>query len=173
MNHLIRPILHIVVVTLIISFAAMSTKAQDPVTVDSSYKVLYEDSDVRVLRYDDKPGHVVPKHTHQYPYRVYVITDATREFFGLDAKTQKCQKPTVPVPVKLFANDELMRPPTTHCEFNSGTTETHLIIFEFKNQKPTTTAALRRRPNNSLNRSGNSAAFIRKIEGLVKFFPPG
>jgi hypothetical protein len=155
MNHLTRLILHIVVVTLIISFAAMATKAQDPVSVDSSYKVLYQDSNVRVLQYDDKPGHVVPKHTHLYPYRVYVITDATREFFAPDAKTQKCQQPTVPVPVKLLANDELMRLPTTHCEVNSGLTETHLIIFEFKNQKPTTTTALRRRPNNSFNRTRN------------------
>lgn len=64
MKHLIRPALHVVVVTIIIGFAAMTTKAQDPVTVDPDhYKVLYESSDVRVLRYDDIPRHIVPKHT--------------------------------------------------------------------------------------------------------------
>jgi hypothetical protein len=159
MNYLIRPVLHVIMVTLMISFAAMITKAQDPkcktldpVCVDpASYKVLYEDSNVRVLRYDDIPGHVVHKHTHQYPYRVYVITTATREFISLDEKTNECQK--IGAEVKLFANDELMRPPTTHCEVNNGQAPTHLIIFEFKNQKATTTVALgrRRRPNISFN----------------------
>ena len=28
-------------------------------------------------------------------------------------------------------------------------------------------------PNNSLNRSADSAAFIRQIEGLIQYFPPG
>jgi hypothetical protein len=28
-------------------------------------------------------------------------------------------------------------------------------------------------PNSSLNRSGISLSFILKIEGLVRFFPPG
>ena len=133
MSHLLRSLSHIVIAALAIGFAATTAKAQDPVTVDPDhYKVLYEDSDVRVLRYDDEPGHVVPKHTHQYPYRVYVITAATREFRSLDDATKgtECLK-TAPT-TKLFANDELMRGPVTHCEANTGTTPTHLIIFEFK-----------------------------------------
>lgn len=118
-----------------LGLAARMAKAQDPVTVDpENYKVLFEDSDVRVLRYDDTPGHFVPKHTHPYPYRVYVITPAIREFLSLDAEGKDCQKAAVPT--KLFANDELMRPPVTHCEANIGTTPTHLILFEFKKQAP-------------------------------------
>lgn len=167
MHHLTRPTLHVFVVALLITFAATTAKAQDPVTVDPEhYKVLYEDSDVRVLRYDDEAGHVVPKHTHKFPYRVYVITNATREFMSLDDKTKgkACQQ--TGAQVKLFANDELMRPPVTHCEANTGTTPTHLIIFEFKNQKPATTAALRRRPHNPFSttprRRGLHAASARR-----------
>jgi len=133
MNHLIRTVFHIVTVALALGLATKTAQAQDPVTVDPEhYKVLYEDSAVRVLRYDDAPGHFVPKHTHQYPYRVYVITAATREFRSLDDKTKECQKTAGPT--KLFANDELMRPPVTHCEANTGTSPTHLIIFELKKQ---------------------------------------
>jgi hypothetical protein len=145
MSHLTRTVFHIVIIALAVSFAVKTAHAQDPLKVDpASYKLLYEDQDVRVLRYDDKPGHVVPKHTHQYPYRVYVITTATREFISVDDKTKECQK--TGVEVKLVANDELVRPPTTHCEVNNGKDPTHLIIFEFKNQK--TTAALQHLPHN-------------------------
>lgn len=134
MSHLIRSVFYVATVALVLSFATKTAQAQDPMKVDPEhYKVLYEDSDVRVLRYDDTPGHVVPKHTHQHPYRVYVITNATREFRSLDDTTKECQK-TAPT-TKLFANDELVRGPVTHCEANTGTTPTHLIIFEFKNQK--------------------------------------
>ncbi len=136
-----RRALPIMMAALAIGFLARTARAQDPVKVDPEhYKVLYEDSDIRVLRYDDEPGHVVPKHTHQYPYRVYVVTAATREFLSLDDKTggKECQ--TTSGPTKLFANDELMRPPVTHCEKNVGTTATHLILFEYKKQPaaPTT-----------------------------------
>jgi hypothetical protein len=142
MSQRIRPIFSMVIAALALGFAAKTAAAQDPVTVDPEhYKVLYEDSDVRVLRYDDLPGHVVAKHTHRYPYKVYVLTTATRNFLSLDDKTKECQKlvvvpPAEPVPgaTKMFANDELMRPPVTHCEVNTGQVPTHLIIFEFKKQ---------------------------------------
>jgi hypothetical protein len=158
MTHPTRMVFHVLIVALAVGFASRGAKAQgrdslDPVTVDSAhYKVLYEDSDVRVLRYDDEPGHVVPLHQHKYPYKVYVVTDATREFLSPDdtGKIKKCQQ--TGAQAKLFANDELMRPPVTHCEVNTGKTPTHLIIFEFKSQKTTATAAARR-PNNSFGRA--------------------
>jgi hypothetical protein len=133
MPPLTRAVFTFIIATLAMSFSAKPAKAQDPVKVDPEhYKVLYEDSNVRVLQYDDTPGHVVPKHSHPYPYRVYVITNATREVYSLDDKTQECQK--TGTTAKLFANDELVRGPVTHCEANTGTTPTHLILFEFKNQ---------------------------------------
>ena len=151
MKRLIQPTLHVVTVTLLIGFAAMTTKAQapqcktlDPVCVDpASYKVLYEDSNIRVLRYDDEPGHVVPKHTHRYPYRVYVITTVMREFISLDKKTGECQQ--TGQEVKLTANLQLFaKPPVTHCEVNNDKAPTHLIIFEYKTQKAVARAARRR-----------------------------
>ena len=147
MNRLTRQLFRVVLIALAAGLAAQAAKAQgkdlDPVKVDPEhYKVLYEDANVRVLRYDDTPGHFVPKHTHKYPYKVYVVTDAVREFIALDDK-QNC--PKTGAQTKLFANDELMRPPTTHCEANTGTADTHLIIFEFKKPPAATTAGRPRR----------------------------
>lgn len=161
MTRLLRSVFHLMLVALATGFAsqtaeaqAPSPKSQDPVSVDPKhYQVLYEDVAVRVLRYDDTPGHVVPLHTHQHPYKVYVVSNATREFLSLDNTGKECQK-TAP-PTKLMANDELMRGPITHCEANTGNTPTHLIIFEYKNWTWTTPpagVARRRRPGNPSNR---------------------
>jgi hypothetical protein len=157
MHRRTRTVLHVVIVALAVGFAAQTVKAQDkdpldPVTVDPEhYKVLYEDANVRVLRYDDAPGHVVPLHHHKYPYKVYVVTNATREFLPTDAAGKTCE--ATATPTKLFANDELMRLPVKHCEANNGTTPTHLVIFEFKDQTITPTVAARRRPTRSSNRT--------------------
>jgi beta-alanine degradation protein BauB len=110
-------------------FAAMvrltqTTRAQDPVKVDPEhYKLLKETNTVRILEYKDAPGHKVPKHSHPN-YFVYVITDATRLF------TDNC---ITPATVKLTAGQAISKPPVTHCEENTGTTDTHLLVVEFKN----------------------------------------
>ena len=101
-----------------------TTKAQDPVKVDPEhYKLLKETNTVRILEYKDAPGHKVPKHSHPN-YFVYVITDATRLF------TDNC---ITPATVKLMAGEAISKPPVTHCEENTGNTDTHLLVVEFKN----------------------------------------
>lgn len=145
MNHLIRTIFHIVIVALAIGFAANTTKAQDPVAVDPNYKVLYENDDVRVLQYDDKPGHFVKKHSHPQ-YAVYVLATAKRKFFS-----GNCTSSIAPPSVTLKRGSVLLKPATTHCEANSGKTDTHLVIVEFKKQQAT--AALLKRPNKLFHRT--------------------
>jgi quercetin dioxygenase-like cupin family protein len=101
-----------------------TTRAQDPVKVDPEhYKLLKETNTVRILEYKDAPGHKVPRHSHPN-YFVYVITDATRLF------TTNCVTPTT---VNLTAGEAISKPPVTHCEENTGNTDTHLLVVEFKN----------------------------------------
>ncbi|HKP71976.1 MAG TPA: hypothetical protein VJT82_03495 [Pyrinomonadaceae bacterium] len=123
-----RLTLHVLIVVLALTVAAKTTRAQDPVKVDPDhYKVLYEDQKLRVLEYKDEPGHRVPKHSHPH-YVVVVISPATREFFKPDCKTLD-----PPQPVNLTAGEITpLKPPVTHCEYNNGQTNTHLIVFEYK-----------------------------------------
>jgi beta-alanine degradation protein BauB len=111
--------------------AAHTTRAQDPVKVDPDhYKVLYESRTVRILEYHDSPGHKVPKHSHPN-YFVYVISNATRLFTDWTPKNA-CSGPGNTVALR--ADESLIKPPITHCEENTGQTDTHLIVVEFKSR---------------------------------------
>ena len=122
----LRLALHLVIVIFSTGLAAETAKAQDPVKVDPEhYKVLFEDEDVRVLRYDDTPGHFVPKHSHPQ-YVVYALAPALRQFFPAP-----CAVITVK-PVKINPFTPIVKAPVTHCERNAGKTDDHLLIFEFK-----------------------------------------
>jgi beta-alanine degradation protein BauB len=135
--HVIAPAL--LVFATIIS-AAHTTKAQDPVKVDPDhYKVLYKSRTVRILEYHDSPGHKVPKHSHPN-YFVYVITDATRLFTDWSPSTA-CNGPGKIV--ALQADESLIKPPITHCEENTGQTDTHLIVVEFTSAPPKSRRLLR------------------------------
>jgi beta-alanine degradation protein BauB len=124
--HVIAPAL-LVFATLI--SAAQTAKAQDPVKVDPDhYKVLFESRTVRILEYHDSPGHKVPKHSHPN-YFVYVISDATRLFTDW-SPISACNGPGNTVALR--ADESLIKPPITHCEENTGRTDTHLIVVEFK-----------------------------------------
>ncbi len=124
---------------LALTVGAQTSKAQgpvdplDPVVADpANYKVVYEDENVRVMKYDDVPGYVGPKHHHLLPYDVYVITPALRQFFKEDCKTKDGD------PRLLTPSDKPLKPPVpvTHCEANVGLTDTHLLIVEYKKQPP-------------------------------------
>jgi hypothetical protein len=130
MSKLIHIVFQLLLVVSALTFAVKSTKAQDPVKQDPNYKVVYENDEVRVLKFDDKPGDVVPLHSHPW-YKVYISTPAMREFFPLDKKTGACSAVGV---TKLLVpnNDPTLSPPVAHCEKNVGTTETHLVVVECK-----------------------------------------
>ncbi|SRR6266566_3293546 len=125
--------IHVVVLTLFALLLMLSATqiaaAQDPVKVDPQhYKVLYENNAVRILSYHDTPGHKVPKHSHPN-YFVYVISDATRLFTDWNAASGCTGDGKT---VKLTAGESIRKPPTTHCEENTGNTNTDLLVVEFK-----------------------------------------
>lgn len=163
-----RLILTVAAFSVALTFGAKSIKAQDsnpfdPVKVDPlHYKVLYENEEVRILRFDDTPGHKVPKHTHKYPFQVYSITPSLRQFY----KAEDCTTPFPKDPVLLVPEDALpapppvthppvIHPPVTHCETNVGVTDAHLIVVEYKKNPPTasTATARQRRPVKPVRRT--------------------
>src|SRR6266566_8833562 len=118
--------IHVVVLTLFALLLMLSATqiaaAQDPVKVDPQhYKVLYENNAVRILEYHDSPGHKVPKHSHPN-FFVYVISDATRLFTDWTS-ISACNGPGKTVALK--ADESLIKTPVTHCEENTGQTDTH------------------------------------------------
>lgn len=122
-------------VALLMLCAATAARAQDPAKVDPEhYKILQETPTVRILEYKDTPGTKGPKHSHPN-YFAIVVSDATRRF--TDAKpgdTTECTGPSNTVP--LTAGEVIKKGPVIHCEANTGTTNTHLIVVELK-QAPT------------------------------------
>jgi hypothetical protein len=157
-----RLILTIAAVSAALTFGAQTINAQepnpackpqdlDPVCVDPEhYKVIYENDEVRILKFDDTPGHKVPKHMHKYPLRLYAITPSLRQFYP-ECATQNPPPPVLLAPEEDNAMPPLNPhppPPVTHCETNVGVTDAHLIIVEYKKNPPPTTitTAPRRRP---------------------------
>ena len=107
-------------------------RAQDPAkVVPDHYKVLKETNSVRILEYRDTPGHKVPRHSHPN-YFVYVVSDATRLFtdWSLTAACTGEGKT-----VTLTVGEAISKPAITHCEENTGNTDTHLLVVEFKNAR--------------------------------------
>ena len=156
MNPLSRLLLIIAAVFVALTFGANTINAQDrepkcpdldPVCVaPDHYKVVYEDEDVRVLRFQDTPGYAVPLHKHAHPYQVYNITASQRQFFKPNCSTKDG-------PVKQLAANHLLplSMPVTHCETNVGTTNASLLVVEYKKDPslpppPPTTPAQMRRP---------------------------
>jgi beta-alanine degradation protein BauB len=136
MSTLRRAVFQIPLIVIALTFAVKTTQAQDPVKVDPPhYVILYENDEVRVLKFDDMPGDTVPKHSHPW-YKVYVITPATREFFAVDNVTQLCVKDGTTKQL-IPNNNPSWQQPTTHCEKNNGTEPTHLIVIECKKASKT------------------------------------
>lgn len=132
MKTLLHTIFTILCVSVTMICLTTITQAQDPVKVDPlHYKVLYENNNVRILEYNDSPGHKVPKHSHPN-FFVYVVSDSTRLFTDW-VSGPNCNGASKTV--ELTADEHLIKPAVTHCEENTGTTNARLIVVEFK--KPT------------------------------------
>lgn len=104
----------------------------DPACVaPDHYKVVYEDDDVRVLHFKDKPLDAIPLHKHAHPYQVYSVTSSQRQFFKPACNTKDGS-------VKQLAANHLLpfSMPVMHCETNVGTTDAFLIVVEYKKNPP-------------------------------------
>jgi quercetin dioxygenase-like cupin family protein len=111
------PIVCISIVTL------ATTKAQDPVKVDPAhYKVLFNNSHVRILDVRHKPGEKAPMHSHPN-HVIYPFTGGTVKSTLPDGKTNT---------VTFKAGQVVWHNAETHTVENVGKTETHGLDIELK-----------------------------------------
>ena len=102
---------------------AYGVSAQDPVTTNpGKYKVIFENDQVRLLEYQDKPGDSTVMHHH--PARlVYSLAPWKKQFHFPDGRT---------VVMEGKAGDATWAEAGSHAGINVGSTDTHVLIFELK-----------------------------------------
>lgn len=102
---------------------SIAALAQDPVKVDPThYRVLFENSHIRVLEYRDKPGDKAPMHSHP-SYMTYVAGPGKTKFTRPNGSTSVDDEKS-----SIFE----CLPPTQHAMENVGTTDTQEVLIEFK-----------------------------------------
>ncbi len=96
---------------------------EDPVVTDADkYKIIFENSKVRVLDYQDNPGDRTSMHRHP-DFVLYALSDFTRKITFKDGKSV----------VRGFKKgDVLWSEEQMHIGENIGTTDTHVVIVELK-----------------------------------------
>jgi beta-alanine degradation protein BauB len=107
-----------------VGFIASSTfvSAQDPVAVNKTVKVKFENEKVRVLEAELPPG--VKEQMHSHPaYVIYVMAGGKVRNYTADGKTTETE---------LKTGDVLYREPLTHAAENIGSTTMHFILVELK-----------------------------------------
>ena len=103
---------------------ARSTRAQDPLIVNSNTIVLkLENPRVRVLEATLKPGDKEKTHSHP-AYVIYVIAGGKVRNHGADGTVTETEFRT---------GDVIYRDPLTHSAENIGNTTIHLELVELKN----------------------------------------
>jgi beta-alanine degradation protein BauB len=103
---------------------SMVVFAQDPTKLaPQSYKVLFENEQMRVIEYRLKPGEREPMHSHPYGVFVYFLSDAKIRTTFPDGKTCEDSKHT---------GDTVWRDPVTHAGENIGNAEAHALLIEPK-----------------------------------------
>jgi hypothetical protein len=108
---------------LLTPFSLERTDSQDPTKVDPAhFKILFENGDVRVLEVTVQPGERVPKHSHPAGF-AYALSDFKAKTTLLDGSTVEGEYKT---------GQYVETKPVTHIEENTGTTEAHLLLIEFK-----------------------------------------
>jgi beta-alanine degradation protein BauB len=97
--------------------------AQDPVKTDGDkYHVILENTEVRVLDYQDKPGTKTSQHHHPKSV-LYALSTFKRKLTFPDGKTS----------IREFKpGDILWLDEQTHVGENIGTTDTHVLLVEIK-----------------------------------------
>lgn len=97
--------------------------AQDPVVTDGDkYRVLFENDQVRVLDYVDRPG----EKTHQHHHPAFVL-------YALNPFQRTITLPDGKVIRREFkSGDVIWSDGQTHVGENVGNTDTHVIMVEMK-----------------------------------------
>jgi beta-alanine degradation protein BauB len=111
------PIVCISILSFGISFA------QDPAKVDPAhYKVIFNNSQVRILDVRQKPGDKSPVHSHPH-HAVYWLTASTLKFTSSDGKTKT---------VTTKPGQVVWRDAETHTVEITGKTPSHALDIELK-----------------------------------------
>lgn len=102
--------------------AQHQTAGDDPTVCDPDlYRVVFENDQVRVLEYRDRPGDRT--HPHRHPDSVMVTLSSFRRRLTVDGHPVEVDKP---------AHQIGWLPAQTHVGENIGTTDTHVIFVELK-----------------------------------------
>jgi uncharacterized RmlC-like cupin family protein len=104
--------------------SSRSASASDPTVTDGDkYRLVLENEQVRVLRYQDKPGAKTHPHHHD-PFVLYALSSFRRRLIFPDGTVKE----------RAFQpGDVIWMPEQVHVGENIGTTDTDVLIVE---QKP-------------------------------------
>jgi quercetin dioxygenase-like cupin family protein len=117
-----RTIISAVVASVAFIAAANFAAGQDPVAVNKTVRVKFENEKVRVLEAELPAG--VKEAVHSHPaYVIYVVAGGRVRNYTADGKTTESE---------LKTGDVLYREPLTHAAENIGTTTMHFILVELK-----------------------------------------
>lgn len=112
----------LVLPALLLLFIA-AANAQDPAVTDpNNYKVILENERTRVLDYRDRPGEKTSQHRHPDSV-LYALSDFDRRLTFPDS-TSKI--------LHLKTGDVFFLPAQVHTGENIGSTDTHVLLVEFK-----------------------------------------
>jgi hypothetical protein len=101
---------------------------QDPLKTDpDKYHVVFENERVRVLEYRDMPGAKTTQHGHP-DFVLYAVAPFKRRLYGADGSFRERE----------FTGGEVIwNNAQEHVGENIGSTETHVIMVELKEPRPT------------------------------------
>jgi hypothetical protein len=109
-------------------FATALLPAQDPAVTDpDKYKVILENVRTRVLDYQDHPGEKTTQHRHPDSL-LYALSNFKRRLTFPDGKS---------VVMEFKTGDVMFIPAQTHIGENTGNTETHVLLVEYKGSHTT------------------------------------
>lgn len=123
MKNLMRLMAGILSTALLLSFAARTASAQDPLKVaPEKQKLLLENDKVRVYEVLLEPGEKLPMHSHP-PYVVYFLSSFKMKTTTPDGKLTESE---------IKAGDARWSQPVTHANENVGTTDGRALVVELK-----------------------------------------
>lgn len=97
----------------------------DPVVTNpDNYKVVFENDQVRVLEYTDKPGYLTTPHEHPDSV-MYTLSSFRRRLISDKGQTE----------VEITAGTIGWLPAQKHAGENIGDTDTHVIFVELKGSR--------------------------------------
>ena len=105
----------------------------DPARTDpDKYKVVFENEQVRVLEYVDRPGDRTSLHAHPDSV-MYTLSSFRRRLYSGDGETRD---------VEIAAGTTGWLPAQQHAGHNIGGSDTHVIFVELKGRAPASTTEL-------------------------------